>query len=233
MGKFKRRTTIKTSLDESSFGETWENKTVQAHHYRSILALDVGFAKTGWAIFQNHKPVECGLITNPKSKQKNILVANEYVTRAGFLARSIKSLIEDYHITCIVGELPSGGSQNASAMAKMSMATAIMGSVVTLLGIPAEWCTPADVKIATCGTTTATKPDMMNRIGLMFGYSPTTSKMVNCKRSANFPKGQREEFTYYLCNQQFGVGAFEHIADACGAYLALQDGNLVKMLARD
>lgn len=170
----------------------------------SILALDVGFRGTGWTVWKGDAPVACGLIhTTPQAKKRKVRVADDNALRSAQIARELHDVIQAHGIAGVVGELPSGGAQSAKAASQMAMATAIVASVVELLGLPSDWATPTEVKVALCGSKTASKDDMMAEARRRYG------NMVA------FPKSK---------------SVFEHIADSIGAYLALRDGNVIRVL---
>jgi Holliday junction resolvasome RuvABC endonuclease subunit len=169
-----------------------------------LLSLDVGFANMGWAVFEDGVVQGCGTIITQKSKKKTTRAADDYAARASRLARELSEIISEYNVKGIVGELPSGGAQNAKAMAQMNMATAVVSAVATLQSLPTEWTTPNEVKLAVTGYRSATKKEIKD----------TIRKKFKDKGGYLFPKAE---------------GVFEHIADAVGAYLASQDGNLVRM----
>jgi len=169
-----------------------------------ILSLDVGFASCGWSVLKKGVVVDCGTIISEKSKKKSTRTADDYYERSGRIASELKAIVERHGVQGIVGELPSGGAQSAKAMAMMNMATAIVASVAACLGIPCEWCTPNDVKLAVCAFRSATKDDMMSAIREKF-------------------KGKGDHlFASTKCG-------FEHVADSLGAYMALSGGNIVRI----
>ncbi|KKN56727.1 hypothetical protein LCGC14_0569560 [marine sediment metagenome] len=209
--------------------------STQAQHFLlqspspNILSIDAGFTKFGWAVFSNHEPIACGVIQNKAVDKKTVAVSNEYQTMASFLARALRGIYTEHNCQALVGELPHGGGLSARAVSHMNMSTAIVGAVTGLLDIPCEFCSPTDVKIATCGTTTASKLEMMKRIIEMYnGYWDT--KRVRCKASVKYPEGYREDYIWNFRGGRYGSGLFEHVADSCGAYLALADSNLIKLL---
>ena len=55
-----------------------------------------------------------------------------------------------------------------------------------------------------------------------------TDKKVKCKISKNYPGGSRTDHVYHFCNEKYGAGDFEHIADACGVIEAAKGGVLVR-----
>ncbi len=195
----------------------------------NILAIDAGFSHMGYAVIESFKAaVICGVLITEKSNKKTSRVADDYADRAGQMASYLANIISRYKVFGIVAELPSGGAQNAKAAIQMNMATAILGSVGALLHIPCEWTTPNEVKKAMTMNKSATKQDMMTAAINCWGGS-IESKKVKCKKSINFPEGLRTEKKYLFCQNAFGAGDFEHIADALGAYMALSESTLIRM----
>lgn len=170
----------------------------------AILALDVGYKSTGWAVIKSGKIVAVGTVVTEKSTKKTTRVSDDYYARSCKLASDLRDLAVKYEIKGIVGELPSGGALSAKAAVMMNMATAIVAAVATMLNLPCDWCTPNETKLAVCGYRSATKDEMMEEIRARF---PEASHL--------FPNAK----TY-----------FEHIADALGAYEALKNGNVVRMI---
>jgi len=166
-----------------------------------LLSVDAGFKKLGWAVFDKGVPVAWGIIKTEKSTKKTTRMADDNAYRCGQIARKLLQIIGNYKCTGIVGELPSGGSKSSSAARSMGLATGIAGTLVGILDLPAEWCTPGEVKIAVTGKVKASKDEVMDGIRGRFSQ-------------CDFPKTKT---------------GFEDIADACGAYLALRNGNLVKL----
>lgn len=177
-------------------------------------SFDVGFANMGWVIFDKKKPVACGVIKTEKSSKKSTRTADDHSHRSIVLAKGIDDLIYQYKLQGIIGELPSGGAQNARAMGFMMSAISIISSVGALCDLPMEWATPTDVKKAVAGKRSASKEEMMNTIAKKFNFE------IN-------QKGKRVD--YITPFGTFNKGTFEHIADSFGVYLALQNDNLVKM----
>ena len=170
----------------------------------TILAADVGFRAFGWAIFKNDKPTACGVIQTelPRKKQK-VRVADANAQRAAQIARELSDIIDQYDVCAIVGELPHGGSKSAKSSRQMAMATAVVAAVAEIMRLPTEWATPAEVKTAVTGSKTASKRQVIDQVRELFS------------EAIEIPKA---------------VGKAEHIADACGVYIALKNGNLLKIL---
>ena len=188
-----------------------------------LLSLDVGFAKTGWSVFDGGQPVACGITQQPKSAKKSVRTADDNVFRAGLLATSLKSIIEQYGCKAVIGELPSGGAQSASAMRDMAAATCTIAGVVACLGIPCEWCTPRDVKIAATGLQSGTKEEIMLAVCRRYYWQ------IDLKTRTNIKGTEVKSYTFYVLGKKYPGGVFEDIADSIAAYWALSTGNMVKM----
>ena len=165
-----------------------------------ILSADVGFKNLGYTLWHKGKLMKCGCIITDKAKGKTTRVSDDNAFRSAQLALSLKDVIKAHKVQGIVGELPSGGALSAKAMCKMAMATAVISAVASVMEIPVEWTSPNDVKLAVCGMRSATKDEMMDKVRAMYDFA--------------FPSTKTD---------------FEHIADSVGAYLALRNGNLVKL----
>ena len=179
-----------------------------------LISFDVGFANMGWSIFDKKKPIACGVIKTEKSSKKSTRTADDHSHRSIVLANGIDDLIHEYGIEGIIGELPSGGAQNARAMGFMMSAISIVSSVGALCNLPMEWATPTDVKKAVSGRRAVTKIEIMVTIAKKFNFKTEQ-------------KGNRIDFITPF--GKFNKGTFEHIADSFGVYLALENDNLVKM----
>jgi len=175
-----------------------------------LLSLDVGFANMGWAVFDSREVFACGVLKTEKAQRKGTRVADDHAYRSIVLATGLNKLIEDYHVMGIIGELPSGGAQNARAMGFMMSSISVAATVGALWNIPMEWTTPNEVKKALSGVKNASKEMMMDKAGEKFGFI-------------------KDGKSFWFGGEKFPKGMFEHIADACGVYLALQNDNLVKL----
>lgn len=194
-----------------------------------LLTCDVAFSHFGWVAIDKGKPVACGVIETEKTARKGILVSNDYFARSTKIITELAEVTNTFGVHGILGELPSGGAKSSRAAIQMNMATGIVACLCALRNLPAEFCTPNDVKRATVGKLTADKPEIMDFVIDHFKGKKTT-KMVHCQKSKKFPTGLRPEYTYHILGQKFGATRFEHIADALGAWLHLKtNGNLAKI----
>jgi Holliday junction resolvasome RuvABC endonuclease subunit len=182
----------------------------------SLLVLDVAFAKLGWSIFADGAPIDCGVITTEKSKEK-IGAADDRVRRCQIQAEALKTICEKYNVKGVLAELP-GGAQDANAAIAFGLALGTLGAFLQFMALPIESATPHAVKKALAGKGNASKAEMMEAACEKFGGS-----------WVEVPHGKKTRLEYTFCGMTFGVGAFEHIADSCGVYEALRRGNLVKL----
>jgi len=183
----------------------------------SVMSLDVGFSSTGYVIWDKGKPVSCGVVKTEATKKKSTRIADDNATRAMEMAYAFKRIIEEHDVKGIVGELPSGGAQSARAIAHMALATGSISAIAGMAGIPCEWCTPIENKKAMTGKRSAGKDEMMDAAIKMCGGSMRESKRA-------------KHYSLIPGLPEFCGGEFEHIADAVGAYYALQNCTLVKLL---
>lgn len=176
---------------------------------QSVLALDIGFAALGWAVVDPNKPPvvrAAGVLrTKPSAKRRGIRVADSDCERCAELARGISMLLAQWTISGVIVEVPHGGAKSARAARAMGLATGVVASVLAVKRVPVEWVTPAMVKRATTGELCASKEDVQAGVLHAFGAAPW-SREPRCNR--------------------------EHIADACGAYLAASNGNLVLLAGK-
>lgn len=182
----------------------------------SILSLDVGFSSTGYVVWEDNKPIACGVIKTETTTKKSTRVADDNASRSMEMANALNGIIKRYQVKGIVGELPSGGAQSARAIAHMALATGIVSSVAAVTGVPCEWCTPIENKKRLAGSKSASKVDMMNA---------AIDKCGGTKRSSG------RGVYYKLVDEEFPASSFEHIADAVGAYYALENCTLVRLLS--
>lgn len=194
-----------------------------------LLTCDIAFTHFGWVALNDGKPEACGVIETEKTKRKGILVSNDYFNRSIKIATELDEVVKTFGIKGILGELPSGGAKSSRAAIQMNMATGIVATFCRLKELPAEFCTPNDVKRATIGNLSATKPEIMDFIIKKFPGKKTI-KYQKCRVSKNHPDGKKPVYTYHFCGQKFGTTRFEHIADSMGVFMYLKDnGNLAKI----
>ena len=163
-----------------------------------FLSLDVSFRNTGWVVIDNNKIIDCGVICTEKlskKERKNISSATETCNNINYIISELNKIFIKYpDIEEINGEVPHGGSQNASASFQLGVAISLIITYVNMKPIKAIWCSPNNIKKRLCGKLDASKEEIMDIITKMYP-------------DYKFPKAK--------CK-------FEHIADAIGAYIVCE-----------
>lgn len=168
----------------------------------AVLAVDVGFVATGWAVLAAGRIISVGCIrTDGSDRKRGVRASDSDAERTACIARQLDRVIRGFQIRGVIAELPTAGAKGARAIACMARASAIVATVVELHGLPAEFVTPMDVKKVT-GTATASKDEV-------------EAAVIRRWPAASLPKLKCER---------------EHVADALGAYLAAENGTLVRTL---
>lgn len=191
-----------------------------------LLSCDLAFGNIGYTVWREGLPVYCGLISSEKCKDKKLRVSDFQADQCADMACKLEDIIRYWGIAGIIGEMPSG-SQNARAAKANGMVLALISTIAAFLKIPVEWCTPDAVKKATCGKKNASKTEIMDRIIEAYGGDKAV-KVVNVSKGKRAGKAS-EYVDYTFLGGKWPKGKFEHIADSVGAYMALKNGNLVRM----
>ena len=192
----------------------------------TILSLDVSFSNFGWSIFRDGVPFSSGVITTDALKNKKIRVACQDYDRSQQALEELVTIAKNFKAQGFVGELPTG-SQSAGAAKCNGMAIGVVAAAAHVLNLPAEWATPDMVKVAVCRNKKASKEEIMDAIIERFGGKKTV-KVIPVSKGKRAGKVSRR-IDYLFCGRVIPAGEFEHIADSCGAYLALSNFNLVRM----
>lgn len=185
---------------------------------KSVLAVDIGFAVTGWVSVtrsaSDPSRYEVSLYSSSKNNNNNnkkakVRVADRDAVRCQELARFLFDAIRESKPSGVIVELPTGGAQGARANRCMGMATGIIASVIEIFQLPAEWVTPNEVKGIVPGAGKAvSKREVQNHVINALDWPET---FINPSKS--------------LPNWQV-----EHVCDAAGAFLAAQHGQLVRSI---
>lgn len=182
-----------------------------------IMALDVAYTNIGWAVIEPYtdgaRIIAVGAIRNPSDakKKKHILDSDMNIERIRFLYRELKDVLYSYDVKGIVAEIPGGGGKSHKATAGMARGTSVVACVVEQVGMPADWTTEADGKMALCRNRNASKTDMQAAAVRMF------PEVLDLDIAGDCANGY--------------AGWFEHAADAIAAYLAARTGTVVSMIA--
>ena len=181
-----------------------------------LLSLDVSFKNLGWTVFEKGVPVNAGVIVTDTSKKKTTRQADDFSLKSVSIALAFEKLILENVVDGVIGELPTGGSKSARAGKMMCMSNSIVSTVCAVREVPVEWATPNQVKIALAGNRNATKDEMMEKA------VQKHKNIFKVDKTGKYP-------VFKAFGKKWGKGLFEHIADSIGAYLALRNGNLVRM----
>ncbi|MFH0996412.1 MAG: crossover junction endodeoxyribonuclease RuvC [Pseudomonadota bacterium] len=191
-----------------------------------LIALDIAFKNIGWTLWENKHPIMAGVIQTEKTQNKQTRVCDDNAYRCSVAARTLHEIIRRHSVKAIIGESPMG-SQSAAAAKSAGLAIGLVATTACLLDLPIEFCTPDAVKKAVTGRKDASKDDIMDRVIELYGGSKTvkTIPVIRGKRAGK----ESERVDYHFLGGVWPKRTFEHIADSYGAYLALQDNNLVRM----
>lgn len=167
-----------------------------------ILSLDIAYRNIGWAVSNNNKIIDTGVIKTKKldkKSKKGISSTKEHCNNIKYIVKELDYIILKYpDIDYVCGELPHSGSQSATASYQMGLITGLIVTYFLTHNFNSKWVSPNNVKIAVCGKLKAEKEEIMDTITKMYP-------------DYKFPKAK--------CK-------FEHIADAIGALLVLQNENI-------
>jgi len=181
-----------------------------------ILTLDVAFAHLGWAIMEpkddDWAVLDAYVIETKKSdKKKKIRVADNDIRRSTEIFSTLSAIVARCDIKGVVAELPPGGGKSSISVKSMAMAVAAVACVVEAYGLPAEWTTPDEGKIAVCGTKKASKIMMMRQVARLY---PESTKSFKRKVGSKTDWENR----------------YEHTADAIAAFVSAKGGQLVRLM---
>jgi Holliday junction resolvasome RuvABC endonuclease subunit len=171
-----------------------------------ILAVDAGFAATGWAIVSGGQFVVGDVIvTKAEGKKKAVRKADDDIERCQEIVRVLETMCRAYKVEALVVEIPTGGAQSARAMRGMGLVTGVLAALTELLGLPVEWVSPGQVK-ALAGSRLATKQQV---------EAVVVKRWPNALAFCEALRGRRE-----------------HLADALGAYMAAEHGQMLRTLVQ-
>lgn len=129
----------------------------------TVLGLDPSLTHTGWCVAD----IDCetlkiiavrehGTVVTEPAKNKKVRKSSDALERARTIAKALRFVIEKHKIRIATGEIPSG-AQSANACYAFGISVGIMAS----LPIPIIEVSPREVKLATAGTATADKEDIV------------------------------------------------------------------------
>jgi len=185
-----------------------------------VMSLDAGFCNTGVVITQFRPedglwfmptPPLC-ISTQKESERRHIYATDDKLRRVKDIYRPLKALVRQYTPSLIVAELPLSGGKSAAAHASMAMAITISGCLSEEYDIPLRNYNWDDIKLAATGARSAGKLEVQQAIARQF--PEVALQFVNQRKKS----GYRDEF--------------EHVADACGAWLCSQTSDVVAALIK-
>lgn len=185
-----------------------------------LISLDVGFAHMGAVVWHKGKIIDVRRFEFPKSKNKRVRSASDRIDRASRWTQELYDYMWENSVDAVIGELPTGGSKSMSAAVEMNCATALSGSLCTLMELPCEWCAPNDIKMAMCGKKNATKEEVINAVVAWLDGVITVKK--NKTSTIYTVHTERGETSFAKTN-------FDDVADAIAVYKTMRTSNMVRM----
>ena len=178
-----------------------------------ILSADLGFASTGLAVFEYTAGRWCLFDTKCLHTVKGHTgsVAHDDVRRSEFLAAGIMNYFIENKCSAMVAEIPHGGAQAAISAKCMGAATGMIAAVRVALGCPCDWIAPT-MSRAAAGWDKLAHKDI-----------PIKARKLAMKR---FIMATMQ--TKYPAIAGLKIKDKEHIADACAAFEAARDRDIVK-----
>lgn len=181
-----------------------------------FIGIDPSLTHTGYAVAvvctETLKIVtieEMGTFITAPSKVKNFRKSSDDLARARTIAVPLRELVAKHGIKVGASEIPSG-AQSARAALSFGIAIGILAS----LTVPLIEVTPSEVKMATVGTKTADKEDMVRWAVGMTDTLPTpdTLKWDTSKRANDWDIRQGNSFVLKTMEHQADGIAVIHTA---------------------
>jgi hypothetical protein len=220
-----------------------------------LLAADVGFGSMGMAIFA-WTPESGWQLFDTKcihtSKGHDSTVTQDDICRAEFLATGLTNYFIENNCAAIVGELPNGGAQSASAAKCMGAAVTLAAVVRLFLRCPAVWVTPDQSRTAAGWDKKAQPPlpegltprEQKELKTLIRENLPENKPIINAMKDKDQTRRQAraakqkalKEFVMTAMEKKYPAimdmkkGDKEHVADACSAFEAGRNKQMVKDL---
>lgn len=130
----------------------------------TILAVDPGLTRCGWAVISGDKSVDFGLLTSPAGEDP--------AARVGSIALSLEELLEMHKPSLIALERVFANANLRSVMGVAQISGALMAAAHKR-AIPVEFFTPSEVKAAVTGNGRATKEQVGFMVAKQFGLAET------------------------------------------------------------
>jgi len=178
-------------------------------HNVKCLAIDPALNNTGWAVMRNEVILRTGVVAAGKDVVKGIgmSVAEQSYLKCLYIASRLGRIIQEHDIGLICGELPTGGAKSANAIKSMAAATGTIAGLAVGIDLDVLWASPNEVKAVLTGDKRAKKLDVM--LAVVERFDLPLKKV-----------GKSTRYKFEVGTDSYGVGKFEHIADAICAYMA-------------
>ena len=135
----------------------------------TIFANDPSLTGWGYVVVRNDKVLTCGCIrTQPEHKKKRIRKTDDDLRRIHEINKELIRVIADNFVNYVVSEIPHG-SQTASAAVMVGTVRGIIQTLTDCTGLPLETYSEQEAKKTVLGKKTATKTEMVEVIGSMYG----------------------------------------------------------------
>jgi len=145
-----------------------------------VLANDPSVCAWGWAVLNaRHEILDTGCIkTAGGGKKMRIRKGDDTVRRISEIAERLKQVIEKYHVTYLISELPHG-SQNASAAVMQGSVSGIAQTISVFTGLGIEWYSEGDSKKNLLGKISAEKKETIIAVGKHYDWKPSGTKYID------------------------------------------------------
>lgn len=128
----------------------------------TILAVDPGLTRCGWAVISGEESLEFGLLTSAAGEDP--------VTRVGAIALSLEDLLDKHQPRLIALERVFANANLRSVMGVAQISGALMAAAHKR-SVPVEFFTPSEVKAAVTGNGRATKEQVGFMVARQFGLA--------------------------------------------------------------
>lgn len=140
-----------------------------------VLGLDPGFAKVGYAVVEllptSERVIDIGLWETSKTDNKReVFACEDNFARAQELAAKVIQTCQAHNIKVLCAEAMSF-PRHASVAAKMAMFWGVLACYCQANDLPMVQATPQRLKVAVCGSKSATKEEI--QLALLERYGRT------------------------------------------------------------
>lgn len=134
----------------------------------TIFANDPSLTGWGYVVVRNDKVLACGCIrTQPEHKKKRIRKTDDDMRRIHDINVELIRVISEYGVDYLLCEIPHG-SQTASGAVMVGTVRGIIQTIADCLALPLETYSEQESKKAVLAKKTATKTEMVEKIGSLY-----------------------------------------------------------------